>query len=303
MNQGIDFAELKASCALPSPQGVGLAVIRLCQRENVPLAEVAKQIQADPVLAGRIIKIANLTSRNQTRPIASVTIEVLILIGIHAVRQVVLGISLVAAHRQGGCGAFDYEQFWARSVAMACATQMLGTVIHVAPVAELFTCGLVAGIGRLGLATARPQAYSRLLEEYADKPQRELTAAETSLFHFNHLSLAAAMMLDWNIPRLFSDAVLFHEDPQTSPFPEGARQQRLALMLHMAARIADVCVAQDAARECLIPSLYETGAAVGLDAEQVADVVAAAARDWLEWGNVMQVQTRALPPLPRMPAN
>lgn len=297
MSEIIDFSELKASNVLPSPKGVRLKVMRLCQNEQVSLPELAKQIQTDPVMAGRIIKIANVTNVHRPRPIASVTTDVLILVGVQAVRQIVLGISLVTSYQNGGCKGFDYAQFWSRSVAMACAAQALTGCIRIAPVAEMFTCGLLAGIGRLGLASARPDAYSRLLEQYHDQPLADMTHAEAQLFGFNHLSLAAAMMNDWNIPRLFSDAVLFHEAPQASGFAQDSRQQRLVRILQMAARVADICVAADDERERLIPSLLAFGTAVGIEPEQVATVVSKTSSDWAEWGEVLHVQTRPLSPL------
>jgi HD-like signal output (HDOD) protein len=294
MNETIDFNALKASNALPSPKGIRLNVMRLCQREQVSLQELAKQIQADPVLAGRIIKIANVANPNRMRPIASITTDILILIGVQAVRQVVLGISLVTSYQHGGCKAFDYAQFWSRSVAMACAAQALAGCIRIAPVAEMFTCGLLAGIGRLGLASARPDAYSRLLAHHADDRLDALTLAETQLFGFNHLSLAVAMMSDWNIPRLFSDAVLFHEAPETSGFAEGGRQYKLVQILHMAAWIADICIAPDDERERMLPLLFELGLAAGIDRGEMATIANQASREWAEWGEVLQVPTRAL---------
>lgn len=297
MSEAIDYNVLKATDVLPSPKGVMLNVMRLCQREQVSLQDLAKQIQADPVLAGRIIKMANYIVASGTRPIASVTTEVLILVGVHAVRQVALGISLVGTYKNGACRAFDYSRFWSRSVAMACAAQALTGCIRIAPASEMFTCGLLAGIGQLGLASARPQAYSDLLERHAGQPLAELTAAETLLFEYNHLSLAAAMMNDWNIPRLFSDAVLFHEDPQASGFEAGSRKMQLTQMLQLASCIADLCIAPEEYWESMIAPLFELGLALGIDSDRLAALVAQTSIEWQEWGVVLQVQTHDLPPL------
>lgn len=295
MQEAIDFNELKASGALPSPKGVMLSIMRLCQREQVSLQELARTIQSDPVLAGRIIKIANSANPNKSRPIAAVTTDVLILIGVQAVRQVVLGLSLVTTYRSGGCAAFDYAQFWERSVAMACATQALAKRIRVAPVSEMFTCGLLADIGRLGLASVRPETYSRLLEQMADSSSEDVLAAETESFGFNHLSLAAAMMADWNIPRLFSEAVLFHENPHAYGLAPDSRQHRLAYILHTAARIADLYVASEERRATLVPEFFSLSATIGIDKEQLADIANEVSREWMEWGNMLQFRTQELP--------
>ena len=160
----IDFESLKQDDTLPSPSGVRLNIMRMCRQEDVSLPELVTQIQTDPVLAGRIIKIGNGASINKGRPIVAIGKDVLLMIGLHAVRQLALAISLTTERRDDGCPGFDYTAFWARTVAMACASQALADYYGDAPPSEMFASGLLANIGRLGLASARPEAYSALLE-------------------------------------------------------------------------------------------------------------------------------------------
>ena len=51
--------ELKACDRLPSPKGVALALMQVCQREDATTQEVAKIVQTDPALSGCVIKQAN----------------------------------------------------------------------------------------------------------------------------------------------------------------------------------------------------------------------------------------------------
>lgn len=295
MSNKLDFAELKASGALPSPKGVALAVMQLCQCENVSLPELARTIQADPVLAGRIIKIANVANPNKSRPIASVTTDTLILVGIHAIRQVVLGFSLVSSYQEGTCKAFDYPNYWARSVAMASAAQAIGAAIRIAPPAEIFTCGLLCGVGQLGLATARPEAYSALLESHSGKPADDLVAAERELFDLDHRLLSAEMMADWGIPKLFIDAISFHENPETSGFAEGSRQRKLSYSLQLAALLADIFLATEDARDAMLPRLFNLGIALGIGPVQLVDIANQTAREWSEWGRLLNIKTSTMP--------
>ncbi|MCE9633873.1 MAG: HDOD domain-containing protein, partial [Methylophilales bacterium] len=142
MSDLLDFAELKASGLLPSPKGVALMVMQLCQKEEVSLSEVSQIIRGDPVLAGRVIKIANAINPNKRRPIASVSAETVIIIGTNTVQQIVLGFSLINAKPQHLCKNFDYENFWSHSIATASAAQALGETTRIAPSTEMFTCGL-----------------------------------------------------------------------------------------------------------------------------------------------------------------
>lgn len=295
MSEKLDFAELKTSGILPSPKGVALTIIRLCQRDNISLPELAHTIQADPALAGRIIKIANAANPNKSRPIAAITTDTLILIGIHAVRQVVLGVSLVTSYQDGACKAFDYPRYWTRSVAMATAAQAIGAAIRIAPPTELFTCGLLASIGRLGIAAARPQEYSALLADIPDRAIDLLASAESAAFGLNHRDLSADMMADWGFPKLFIDAVYFHETPESSAFAEGSRQCKLTYTLQMASIIADIFLATETERNALLPQLFQLGRTLGMNVEQIVNIANQTRREWVDWGRLLNISTH-LPP-------
>ncbi len=295
MSELIAFQELKASSKLPSPQGVMLNVIRLCQHEQAALPELARQIQVDPMLTGRLIKIANVLNPVKSRKIAAISTDVLILVGVHTVRQLALGISLVTSYQSGACAGFSYDQFWSRSLALACAAQALAERIRIAPVAEVFTCGLLAGIGQLSLAMVRPVEYSDLLAQHRASAPEVRMQAEVALFGINHLHLAALMMADWGIPRLFGDAVRFHETPQRSGFAEDSRQQRLMQLLHVAARIADLCMAGDDQREPQIALLLGSADRIGLPRHALAGAINEASREWRDSGAMLHVTTQAVP--------
>ena len=159
------FTELKASGNLPSPKGSALRVMELCQREDMTLPELINALQVDQTMVGRILKLANSAVFGRIRPVAALTPDVLMSIGVHSVSQIVLAFSLVSDHRHGRCNAFDYENFWSRSLATAVAFQLIGTETRAGAAAELFTVGLLANVGLLAMASIHPDAYARLLEE------------------------------------------------------------------------------------------------------------------------------------------
>lgn len=299
-HQYIDFAEAKATDALPSPKGAALHILHLCSRENVAAVDLAKAIQGDPVLAGRIIKLANSTTLNRGRPVVAVTGDVLILVGVNAVRQLVLGISLIKDYAGGDCPAFDYASFWSRSIAMACAAQALAARIRIAAPAEVFTCGLLSGIGRLGFASMRPAAYSDLLEQYTSDNPEVLLTAESLVFGMNHLELAAAMMEDWKIPRLFTQAVALHERQPAASRTLPERQLQMTGLLRIAAGIADVCVAPEQMRERRASALPAIAKDMEIEREELMLVLAVAAQEWLEWSAMLGVPARPLPAIERL---
>lgn len=303
MTDQLDFAELKASGDLPSPKGVALTVMQLCQQDNISLTEVAHIIKGDPALAGRVIKVANTINPNKRRPIAAVSPETLIIIGTNAVQQIVLGFSLINQNQEGKCANFDYPYFWSHSIATAAATQAIGATARIAPPAEMFTCGLLASVGRIGLASARPEAYSEVLAKTRGMGNDALTAEETARFGMHHCELSHHMMSDWGLPRFYSEAVMFHEKPESAWFTPASRQSKLTWAIYLGALIADACLmTDDDARHALMGHICQIGEMLELDVVEMISIADQTAKEWLEWGELLKIDARPLPPF-RPPDN
>lgn len=297
MTENLNFSELKAAGMLPSPKGVALRVMHLCQEETVSLPELAHAIQTDPALSGRIIKIANYVNPNKSRPIAAVTIDTLILIGIHAVRQAVLCMSLISNYRDGPCKQFDYEYFWSRSIAKASAAHAISMINRVAPPAEIFNCGLMCGIGQLALVTARPESYCEILQKFPDAPEAMLLQAEQERFGIDQREMLVLMLQDWGMPKLFIDAMYHHENPLSSGFAENSRMLRLTYTLQLASLLAHACMhgQQD---ETLAGQLSICGTMLNLEPEQLDFLLELTATHWSDWGKLLNIQTRHYHPRP-----
>jgi CheY-like chemotaxis protein len=283
------FIELKAGGSLPSPKGAALKVIELCNRDNVTLPEIIHVLQVDPAMVGRILKLVNSAAFGRQRPAVALSPDVLMSIGIQTVRQVVLAFSLVSGNRQGQCPSFDYEIFWSRSAATGVATQLLGAVTRAAPAAELFTVGLLANVGRLALAALHPARYEELLAQAGGQFAAALTALEREAFSYDHLEVASAMMRDWGLPKLFTDAVLFHETPALAEFGAESRSMRLVNCLHLGAQLANLCFMPPT--ECgteflkLLPLAQE----LGVTAADLATLGDQMLHEWKEWGALLKV--------------
>lgn len=295
MTENLNFAELKAAGMLPSPKGVALRVMHLCQEETVALPELAHAIQADPALAGRIIKIANYVNPNKSRPIASVTTDTLILIGIHAVRQAVMCMSLISNYRDGPCKLFDYEYFWSRAIAMASAAHAISSINRVAPPAEIFNCGLMCGIGQLALVTARPEGFCEVLRQHPEASSDELLRVENERFGVDEREMLVLMLRDWGIPQLFIDAMYHHENPAAAPFPENSRMLRLCYTLQLSSLLAHACL-HGHDDEGLNAATASASAALDIAPEQLEILLEQTAAHWADWSKMLNIQARHYQP-------
>lgn len=282
------FEELKAGGSLPSPRGVALAVLDVTGRPNASTRDITRLVQVDPAMAGRILRYANGAHRGGLRHIVSLS-QAIIFLGLFRVRQIALGFSLIDEYRSGACAAFDYAGYWTSALASGIAAQKLAASAQCPP-DESFSCGLLAGIGRLAFATAFPDKYAAIL-------QRELSATqladeERAQFGIDHAQLSAEMLVSWGLPAIFTDAVRDHERPAATPSPPGTRAHALCASLHFAMRIGQLLNLDDAHRWQQVPSLFNAAALLGMVEEEVPSLVEAVVADWQGWAKELKLPTR-----------
>ncbi len=289
------FEQIKASNDLPSPKGVALAIIQMSQSDDVSIPELAHVIKSDPAFVGRLLKSANSANTYGRRPSVSVH-DALVVLGLPAVRGLALGFSLVSEYGSGRCRAFDYQAYWSASLVCAIAMQALTTRTRAAMPEEAFSVGLLARVGELALATLHPEHYADTLERHRAAEDSSLKDLEAEAFGVNHSELSAAMLADWGLPKLFSEPVYLHEEPDQAGFLEGSRHDVLVHSLALSRYLAAVCMAQENHRSVMMPKLYRLGTHLSIDSEVLNALCDKVIHDWHDWGQLLGVRTQPLPP-------
>ncbi len=296
----LQIEQLRSSGQLPSPKGVALAIMEICRRDDASLDEIANIVQTDPALTSRLLQFANSAGRGGGgggRPFVSVR-EAVLRLGMDIVRQLAVGFSLVDQYQGGPCEAFDYAHFWSHALLMAVASQALAKQSRLGSPDELFTCGLLARIGCLALATVHPVEYSRLLTDCPD--EGDLTALEEARLQTSHNAFTAVILADCGIPRALAEPICHHEVPEAAGFVEGSRPQQMVQLFHHARRIADMGLAPEDKRGALISELFVLGGKLGLDGTEIGELVDRILAGWREWSELLKVPARRLPPFASM---
>jgi diguanylate cyclase (GGDEF)-like protein len=285
--------QLKLSGQLPSPRGVALKVLELSRRENATLGEIARVVQTDPALSGRLIKLANAAS-HITRPVVSVQ-EAVVRQGIATVRHLALGFSLVDQYRDGACKTFDYKGYWSHSLLMALSMQALGGRVHVAAADELFVCGLLAQIGKLALATAYPDEYNAILSVQTTDPAQALATLERTRLATDHIEMGTVMMSDWGIPRIFTGPLADYETPDHPGYPHDSRANSLILMLRLSHRLADLGLATADVRPRLFKEWMALASGLDIAQDTAGRFIDEVMDSWREWGELLKIPATSLP--------
>ncbi len=289
------FEMLKSGGILPAPHGSAIKIMELCDRENATLPQIIMVLQTDPALVGKILKIANSPSFRRNRPVAAISANVLMSIGIKSIRKMVLGFSLINSYRGGKCKKLDYDLFWAHSMLCGIALQLLGGILSIAPVSELFTVGLLSNVGQLALAELYPDRYAVLLENSAGMD--DLAEMEKQAFEFSSHELASAMLQDWGLPDLFVRSVEHFMNPQASGEKPDSRIMRLMESLMIATRLSISSFWPDDARLEEFGKLADRASKLGVSGKDFVNLVDDMIGEWPQWASLMEIQARDIRPL------
>jgi len=234
--------KIKRSTRLPSPPGAALKILQLCRAEDISLAELADTLATDPALSLRILKYANSALVGCPREITTIR-EAVTMLGIRSVRVMALSFSLLSRRDRHACPGFDYDCFWAHSLACAVAARQLASRNPPPLAEEAFAAGLLAHIGKLVFAAGMPEAYAEVLQ-VAGGTLGRTEQHEVSCLGTSHFELGAALLAEWGIPKRLVEAVRYQHDPEA--IVEDPEAKHLAVILSAATNVADIlCEAGD----------------------------------------------------------
>jgi two-component system cell cycle response regulator len=290
------YQGIKACGRLPAPHGVAQAILQLLRREDYRVSELVRLLKSDPTTATRLVKFAN-TTLGTAGSVAAVT-QAVQLLGAFRVRDLVLAFSVLQWGRDQPCGSedcrvFDREMFWSRSLATAVANLALAPYAQIAP-EEAFALGLLNDVGRLALACFDCRRFAQA-QHMSASTGASMVQAEHQFLGVEHRELGAALLAEWGLPETLVLATYYAEDPDGSGFEDGSRNQNLILALHFARSLADFCVAREAQRWDLLPSLYGTASRLGITPDELTALADGIVHRWHDWGAALDIRTVDLP--------
>lgn len=132
--------------------------------------KVANVIQSDPVISLSLINYANAARFVGADKTASVP-QAVVRLGLSFVQRVVFVAAMMARYQKGRCKDFDYLAYWKNALATGAAMRALQTDFGIPPTLadDVFTIGLVSGIGWLAVAETYPAIMTRYLQRCRGK--------------------------------------------------------------------------------------------------------------------------------------
>ena len=187
---------------LPAFSPIAIKLMVMVNDENVSFKEVAKLFSSDPVLAGKVLQLANSGMYGrQGGPVQSV-LHAMAILGMRNISR----IALTAALSNGFPSRTSSwtRSWWRHSFASALIADHVG-------VADLhldfgYTAGLLHAIGQLALFQNAPEEYPNLVQE-THSAGVDLLQCERQRFGADHLELSGLILAEWGLPQGLQQAV------------------------------------------------------------------------------------------------
>ena len=202
---------------LPAQPAAALKVLRLVEDPRASSADLARLIEADPVLSARVMRLANAPYYGLSRKVGSAS-RAVVLLGFSTVRALAVSAACSLLADDASLGPAG---FWSHSVATAAAASVVAGEIG-APTGEAFSAGLLHDIGvallfrkdragYLGLVTRAGPGHAPAAHPADDR--HHLLTVEAETFGLTHAEAGAAALEAWRFPPAFVRAVHDHHNP------------------------------------------------------------------------------------------
>jgi putative nucleotidyltransferase with HDIG domain len=232
MNVTADSVRTQTPWALrqvPPFPSVAQRIMALAGQENSSPQEVGHLVTIDPSFSAELLRFANSALFGPQRPVSGLA-HAIALLGMDRVKVMA---ALVVVNRmvRASLRIEALRKVWMHSLATALIAEEAAVRMGVGR-EDAYAAGLLHHVGALGMMSAYPDEYSRMLEVSNDFGF-DILRTERDLFEIDHCAAGAYLAQDWNFPNELAAAIATHHDDI------GPGQNRLESLLGISWRLAD----------------------------------------------------------------
>ena len=215
---------------VPPFPAVAHRLLALAGKENVNVQELGSLVKMDPSFSAELLRFANSALFGVRREVTSLG-HAIMLVGIDRIKTMA---TMVALNRmiRNSVGIAALRKVWIHSLVTAVVAEEAARIAK-SNREEAYTTGLLHNLGTLGMMSAYPDEYSRMLE-ISDDFGFDLLQTERDLFEIDHCAAGAYLAQDWDFPDEMAAAIAtHHQDPEP-------REVSLNNLVKISWRLADV---------------------------------------------------------------
>ncbi len=173
---------------------IATKIVELTNDSNASFSELEKIINSDPVIVGKILKMANSSFYNLRREVSSMRRAILVL-GTTMVRDIALSIAILDMFNTKNRSVS--LAIWEHSVATSIAAKMItNRFSYHLDTEACFTSGLMHDLGKMILG--KDPRYMTIMQTLSQHGPEEALIQEEETFGFNHSELGYVLADKWN---------------------------------------------------------------------------------------------------------
>ncbi len=246
---------------LPAPPQAALQIIRACAREEVTSHEISDIAETNPALTAELLRVANSPLYGISREVTSISNAVAVL-GLRALRNLVLCISIHDAINKEAIPDFDAEVFWEDSLRRALIARQLAVLVK-QDVDESFTAGLLQDFGLLILFYLHPEQTTQWQRLRVLSPSERLQQ-EQEIFSVTHTEIGQKLTEFWELPESLGEAIGGHH----AHIYTNSEQNPLSAILQAADWISHIFTSNHPS-QALKDASAKTSQAIGIDEQKI----------------------------------
>ena len=233
-------ANLKFSIAkldsLPAMPAIAQKLLALALDTDEGEAQLLKLIEQDPLIAARIIGLANSPMFGASRKVNSVG-DATMLLGLTRVKSVAIGLATMSAVTRFPGGILKANDLWMHSMAIALVMRTIARAMpaRVRPLDDqIFLAGLLHDIGYMALSYLDTATSDALHSQFLAHPERPILEIEQELLGMTHGEISARLAISWDLPEEIIAVMRYHHTPDNELAAPG---QPLVSMVNFAERL------------------------------------------------------------------
>lgn len=183
-------------------------VLQVARRPTSTLADMDRAVSMDPVLAGRVLKLANSPMYARRTRVSSVE-RAIAALGFAGTRDIAMALAI------GGVGSDRSpwgKRLWCHALGVAWAAKLLARHVRQVDADSAFVTGLLHDVGLQLLLVLHEEEANEMLDARGCLDAGDV-GDERQRFGTDHTELGAAALARWSLPDGVVEAVKMHHQP------------------------------------------------------------------------------------------
>lgn len=231
------FEQIAKSGSILRPDDFALQLIALSlNKDNRP--QFLSAIQDNRDFVTQVVTYAESSFTKPAPEIESIE-KIVDAVGMAAISNLALILSLLDLNRYGKCFQFDYQRFWQKSIVQGTAARALA-IKHNLDEEKFFTYAILSQIGELGFACVYPSEYAKLLADGLSPAERILLEKQT--FGLSSFELSWKLLASWKLPEQCTDLIKEYGNQKNKSKESPHQDSTFCQILNFADLIAQIAL-------------------------------------------------------------